>query len=182
MPPAKQTDHVEQVELHGHIIDSLLLPKVLDEVLTRGGSYVIKDIRLGQRQVDPSFVRLEVRAEADFYGAMDGSSKFVRGDAIAGILILLINIIGGLAIGTIGHGMAVGDAAHTYTLLTIGDGLVTVIPALMISISGGLIVTRASADTRLGAQFQQQVFGKSEPLMLASGVLLTLALETGRPS
>src|SRR5882757_5524051 len=86
--------------------------------------------------------RLEVRSEADFYGSMDGASKFVRGDAVAGILILFINIIGGLAIGTIGHGLAVGDAGRTYTLLTIGDGLVTQIPALLLSTAVALIVTR----------------------------------------
>ncbi len=77
--------------------------------------------------------RAEVRAEADFYGSMDGASKFVRGDAIAGILILVINIIGGLAIGTLSHGMSFSDAAHVYTLLTIGDGLVAQIPALLLS-------------------------------------------------
>ncbi|MBV8852650.1 MAG: FHIPEP family type III secretion protein, partial [Sinobacteraceae bacterium] len=86
--------------------------------------------------------RLEVRSEADFYGSMDGASKFVRGDAIAGILILFINIIGGLAIGTIGHGLAVAEAGRTYTLLTIGDGLVTQIPALLLSTAVALLVTR----------------------------------------
>src|ERR1700744_4541696 len=88
--------------------------------------------------------RLEVRAEADFYGSMDGASKFVRGDAVAGIMILVINIMGGLAIGTIGHGMGFGDAAKNYTLLTIGDGLVTQIPALLLSTAVAIIVTRMS--------------------------------------
>jgi len=86
--------------------------------------------------------RADVRAEADFYGSMDGASKFVRGDAVAGILILFINIVGGLTIGTIGHGMPVSEAGKTYTLLTIGDGLVTQIPALLLSTAVALIVTR----------------------------------------
>ncbi|MGH8299426.1 MAG: FHIPEP family type III secretion protein, partial [Steroidobacteraceae bacterium] len=103
--------------------------------------------------------RAEVRAEADFYGAMDGSSKFVRGDAIAGILILLINIIGGLAIGTLGHGMPLADAAHTYTLLTIGDGLVAQIPALLLSTAVALIVTRMSRPQDMGGELRRQLFG-----------------------
>ena len=92
--------------------------------------------------------RMEISQEADFYGAMDGASKFVRGDAIAGILIVFINLFGGTIIGAAQHGMSLADAGRTYALLTIGDGLVTVIPALMVSISGGLIVTRASSARR----------------------------------
>ncbi len=88
--------------------------------------------------------RAEVRAEADFYGSMDGASKFVRGDATAGILILVINIVGGLAIGTLSHGMSFSDAARVYTLLTIGDGLVAQIPALLLSTAVAIIVTRMS--------------------------------------
>jgi flagellar biosynthesis protein FlhA len=126
--------------------------------------------------------RLEVRAEADFYGAMDGSSKFVRGDAIAGILILLINIIGGLAIGTIGHGMAVGDAAHTYTLLTIGDGLVAQIPALLLSTAVALIVTRMSRSQDMGGELRRQLFGNPRALGVAAGLLGVMGLIPGMPN
>lgn len=84
--------------------------------------------------------------EADFYGSMDGASKFVRGDAIAGILIMVINVVGGLLVGVLQHGMSMGSAAESYTLLTIGDGLVAQIPALVISTAAGVIVTRVSTD------------------------------------
>src|SRR5438477_2516243 len=126
--------------------------------------------------------RKQLANEAEFYGAMDGASRFTQRDAIASILITGINIIAGFLIGVLQHGMDLRHAIETYTVLTIGDGLVTVIPALMISISGGLIVTRASSDTKLGAQFEAQVFGKPEPLMLASGALMTLALFPGLPT
>jgi flagellar biosynthesis protein FlhA len=126
--------------------------------------------------------RAEVRAEADFYGAMDGSSKFVRGDAIAGILILLINIIGGLAIGTLGHGMAVTDAAHTYTLLTIGDGLVAQIPALLLSTAVALIVTRMSRPQDMGGELRRQLFGNPKALGVAAGLLGVMGLIPGMPN
>jgi flagellar biosynthesis protein FlhA len=119
--------------------------------------------------------RKQLAAEAEFYGAMDGASRFTQRDAVASILITGINIIAGFLIGVLQHGMDLRRALETYTVLTIGDGLVTVIPALMISISGGLIVTRAGSDTRLGAEFQKQVFGASQPLMLAAGVVVALA-------
>ena len=126
--------------------------------------------------------RAEVRAEADFYGAMDGSSKFVRGDAIAGILILLINIIGGLAIGTVGHGMAVTDAVHTYTLLTIGDGLVAQIPALLLSTAVALIVTRMSRPQDMGGELRRQLFGNPKALGVAAGLLGVMGLIPGMPN
>jgi flagellar biosynthesis protein FlhA len=125
--------------------------------------------------------RKQLSMEAEFYGAMDGASRFTQRDAVASILITVINIIAGLLIGVFQHGMELGRALETYTVLTIGDGLVTVIPALMISISGGLIVTRAGTDARLGAEFRKQVFGSAEPLMLASGVVVTLAAIPGLP-
>src|ERR1700761_7797870 len=103
--------------------------------------------------------RAEVRQEADFYGSMDGASKFVRGDAVAGILILIINILGGLAIGTIGHGLGFADAARTYTLLTIGDGLVTQIPALLLSTAVAIILTRMSGKQDMAGEMKRQVFG-----------------------
>src|ERR1700734_1641474 len=126
--------------------------------------------------------RRDLSSEAEFYGAMDGASRFTQRDAIASIIITGVNIVAGFLIGVLQHNMDLGRAIQTYTVLTIGDGLVTVIPALMISISGGLIVTRASSDSKLGAQFQKQVFGKSEPLLLASGVLVALSLFPGLPT
>jgi flagellar biosynthesis protein FlhA len=125
--------------------------------------------------------RKQLSAEAEFYGAMDGASRFTQRDAVASILITAINIIAALAIGVLQHGTDIMRALQTYTVLTIGDGLVTVIPALMISISGALIVTRASSETRLGAEFKKQVFGASQPLLLSSGVLIALALFPGLP-
>lgn len=125
--------------------------------------------------------RKNLAAEAEFYGAMDGASRFTQRDAIASILITGINIVAGLLIGVFQHGVELRRAIETYTVLTIGDGLVTVIPALMISISGGLIVTRASSDTQLGIDFRRQLFGASQPLMLASGVLIVLAAFPGMP-
>ncbi|HWC98019.1 MAG TPA: flagellar biosynthesis protein FlhA [Candidatus Sulfopaludibacter sp.] len=125
--------------------------------------------------------RKQLSTEAEFYGAMDGASRFTQRDAVASILITGINIVAGFLIGVLQHGMDLQKAIETYTVLTIGDGLVTVIPALMISISGGLIVTRASSDARLGAEFQRQIFGNSQPLMLAGGVLLVLGVLPGMP-
>jgi flagellar biosynthesis protein FlhA len=126
--------------------------------------------------------RADVRAEADFYGSMDGASKFTRGDAVAGILILFINIIGGLAIGTIGHGMPVGEAGKRYTLLTIGDGLVTQIPALLLSTAVALIVTRMSRPQELGGEMTKQLFGNPKALGVAAGLLATMGLIPGMPN
>ncbi len=126
--------------------------------------------------------RAEVRAEADFYGSMDGASKFVRGDAVAGILILLINICGGLAIGVIGHGMAFADAAHTYTLLTIGDGLVAQIPALLLSTAVAIIVTRMSGKQDMGGEVSRQLFGHPRTLAIACGLLAVMGLVPGMPN
>jgi len=125
--------------------------------------------------------RKMLSTEAEFYGAMDGASRFTQRDAVASILITAINIIAGFLIGVLQHGMDLGRALETYTVLTIGDGLVTVIPALMISISGGMIVTRASSDARLGAEFRRQIFGNAEPLLLAAGVLVALSALPSMP-
>jgi flagellar biosynthesis protein FlhA len=125
--------------------------------------------------------RKQLAAEAEFFGAMDGASRFTQRDAVAGVLITGINIVAGLLIGVLQHGMDLTKAIQTYTVLTIGDGLVTVIPALMISISGAMIITRASSDNRLGVEFQRQVFGAAQPLMLSSGVLVALAAFPGLP-
>ena len=132
-------------------------------------------------EVEAKRRRKQLSTEAEFYGAMDGASRFTQRDAVASILITSINIIAGFLIGVLQHGMDFRKALETYTVLTIGDGLVTVIPALMISISGALIVTRASSDATLGAEFHKQIFGNSQPLLLAAGVLLALAMMPGLP-
>jgi flagellar biosynthesis protein FlhA len=125
--------------------------------------------------------RKQLASEGEFFGAIDGASRFTQRHAVAGLLITGINIIAGLLIGVLQHGMDFSKAVQTYTVLTIGDGLVTVIPALMISISGGMITTRASSDNRLGVEFQKQVFGTSQPLMLSAGVPIALAAFPGLP-
>src|SRR5690606_25196605 len=112
--------------------------------------------------------RADVRAEADFYGSMDGASKFVRGDATAGILILFINVIGGLAIGTLAHDLSFADAARIYTLLTIGDGLVAQIPALLLSTAVAIIVTRMSREQDMGGELGRQLFGQPRALAVAA--------------
>src|ERR1041384_4823152 len=125
--------------------------------------------------------RKQLSSEAEFYGAMDGASRFTQRDAVASIIITGINIIAGFLIGVLQHGMDLRKALETYTVLTIGDGLVTVIPALMISISGGLIVTRPSSAARLGSDFPRQILSTSQPVMLAGGVLVALAALPGMP-
>lgn len=114
--------------------------------------------------------------EADFYGSMDGASKFVRGDAIAGILIMVINVVGGLLVGVLQHGMSMGHAAESYTLLTIGDGLVAQIPALVISTAAGVIVTRVSTDQDVGEQMVNQLFSNPSVMLLSAAVLGLLGL------
>jgi flagellar biosynthesis protein FlhA len=126
--------------------------------------------------------RTEVTQEADFYGSMDGASKFVRGDAVAGILIMVINIIGGLLVGVVQHGMDLGHAGETYTLLTIGDGLVAQIPALVISTAAGVIVTRVGTDQDVGEQMVTQLFKNPQVLMLSGGVIGLLGLVPGMPN
>ncbi|MDO1528367.1 flagellar biosynthesis protein FlhA [Fulvimonas sp. R45] len=126
--------------------------------------------------------RQEVREEADFYGSMDGASKFVRGDATAGILILLINIVGGFIVGVMQHGLSAGEAARTYTLLTIGDGLVAQVPALMLSIATAVIVTRVSKSQDMGKQVLGQVFGQPRALAVAGTVLGVMGLVPGMPN
>jgi flagellar biosynthesis protein FlhA len=125
--------------------------------------------------------RKEVTQEADFYGAMDGASKFVRGDAIAGILITIINIVGGLFIGTIQNDLSLSDAASIYSLLTIGDGLVSQIPALIISTSAGVIVTRAATGKEMGTELSVQLTGNSKAMYLVAIVLFFFGLIPGMP-
>nr|WP_241576805.1 flagellar biosynthesis protein FlhA [Rosenbergiella collisarenosi] len=126
--------------------------------------------------------RQEVTQEADFYGSMDGASKFVRGDAIAGIIIMVINIVGGLLVGVVQHDLSVGQAAHTYTLLTIGDGLVAQIPALVISTAAGVIVTRVSNDSNVSEQMVSQLFSRPQVMVLSAAVLGLLGLVPGMPN
>ena len=126
--------------------------------------------------------RAEVTQEADFYGSMDGASKFVRGDAIAGILIMVINVIGGLLVGVLQHGLDLGKAAESYTLLTIGDGLVAQIPALVISTAAGVIVTRVSTEQDVGEQMVGQLFSNPRVMLLSAGVLGLLGLVPGMPN
>lgn len=120
--------------------------------------------------------RKEIEAEADFYGSMDGASKFVRGDAIAGIMITVINIIGGLLIGVLQHGLDVSKAAQLYTKLTIGDGLVSQIPALIISTAAGIIVTRSSSGRDMGSEVVGQLFVNPRALYIGAGVVGVLGL------
>ncbi|MBP7233161.1 MAG: flagellar biosynthesis protein FlhA [Syntrophaceae bacterium] len=125
--------------------------------------------------------RAEIEQESNFYGAMDGASKFVRGDAVAGILIVLINIIGGLIIGVLQMGMPVVQAAQNYTLLTVGDGLVTQVPALIVSTAAGLLVTRTAASTELGDEVKSQVFTQPRAIATAAILLFAFALIPGMP-
>ena len=126
--------------------------------------------------------RSTVALEADFFGSMDGASKFVRGDAVAGILILFINIIGGLIVGVLQHDMGAGEAAKAYTLLTIGDGLVAQIPALIISTAAGLVVTRVATEKDIGQQLAAQLFGNPLVLALTAGILGILGMIPGMPN
>ncbi len=126
--------------------------------------------------------RRNLEREAAFYGAMDGASKFVKGDAIAGILIMLINILGGLVVGVLQHGLAWGDALRQYTLLTIGDGIVTQIPALVISVGTGLIVTRSSSDSELGRELVRQLGAMPRTLLIVGVVMGGVAALPGMPT
>jgi flagellar biosynthesis protein FlhA len=126
--------------------------------------------------------RATVAQESEFYGSMDGASKFVRGDAVAGILILFINIIGGLMIGVLQHDLSAGEAAKVYTHFTIGDGLVAQIPALIISTAAGLVVTRVASDQDVGQQLVAQLFGNPMVLALTAAILGILGLIPGMPN
>jgi flagellar biosynthesis protein FlhA len=119
--------------------------------------------------------RDEITRQADFFGAMDGASKFVRGDAIAGIIITLINIVGGFIIGVVEMGMPIAESAELFTKLTIGDGLVSQVPAFLISLAAGLLTTRSSQSTNLPAQFMQQLFSRPQALIITSGFLILLS-------
>ncbi|NBV51514.1 EscV/YscV/HrcV family type III secretion system export apparatus protein, partial [bacterium] len=126
--------------------------------------------------------RSKIEQEADFYGAMDGASKFVRGDAIAGIVITIINIIGGFAIGVLQKDLALAKAAEIYTLMTIGDGLVTQIPSLIVSTAAGIVVTRAASGNNLSKEVAKQLFTQARALGATSGILVLMAFMPGLPA
>ena len=125
--------------------------------------------------------RSEIGRESDFYGAMDGASKFVRGDAIAGIIILLVNLVGGILVGLFQHNLGLTEALGRYALLTVGDGLVTQIPALIISTAAGIVVSRASSEQDLSREFSTQIFGRPQTLYVAAAVLGALGMIPGTP-
>ncbi|MCP3993194.1 MAG: FHIPEP family type III secretion protein [Actinomycetia bacterium] len=148
------------------------------------GKQMAIDADLGAGLIDEEEARQrrrEVSAEADFYGAMDGASKFVKGDAVAGVLITMINLIGGLVIGVAQNGMALSDAINTFSTLTIGDGLVSQIPALLISIASGIIVTRANGDSNLGSDVVSQITAQHQALRYGGITVLLLGLAPGLP-
>ena len=146
-------------------------------VVTKGA-----DLNAGLiNQEDAKFRRREVAEEADFYGSMDGASKFVKGDAVAGLLILAINIIGGIAIGMAQHGLDFSLAVERYALLTIGDGLVAQIPSLLLSTAAAIMVTRTTSSQDMGSQILQQMFDVPKALAIAAGILILLGLIPGMP-
>src|SRR5690348_15776160 len=167
---------------HGAVRISEVTARFTLDALPGKQMSVDSDLNAGVIDENEARARRKMLAnEAEFYGAMDGASRFTQRDAVAAIIITVINIIAGFLIGVLQHGLDLRRALETYTVLTIGDGLVTVIPALMISISGGLIITRASSDTRLGLDFQKQLFSNAHPLLLAGGVLIAMAGFPGLP-
>ena len=125
--------------------------------------------------------RKEIGQEAEFYGAMDGASKYVRGDAVAGILVIVINIIGGLIVGVVQHDLSFGDAIKNYTLLAIGDGLVAQIPALIISVAAGVVVSRVADDRDIGNQLMEQLLSKPRAIYVTSAIIAGLGLVPGMP-
>jgi flagellar biosynthesis protein FlhA len=148
------------------------------------GKQMAIDADLNAGLIDESQARLRRKAiadEADFYGAMDGASKFVKGDAIAGIIIIIVNIIGGLAIGVMQQGAGPAEALQKYALLTVGDGLVSQLPALLISTATGIMVTRSAGTTNLGTQMFSQLMGQSRPLFIASAMLGVFGILPGLP-
>jgi len=140
------------------------------------------DLNAGLIDDQQAKVRRETIAqEADFYGSMDGASKFVRGDAIAGLLITVINLVGGLMIGVLQHGLPLAEAAAQFTLLTIGDGLIAQIPALVISTAAGIVISRASSASNLGSDIQSQITREPKAIVVTAIILLLLALMPGLP-
>ncbi len=148
------------------------------------GKQMAIDADLNAGLIDQDEARLrrkEVSAEADFYGSMDGASKFVRGDAVAGIMIMLINIFGGLAVGVLQHDLEFTDALQKYTLLTIGDGLVAQIPSLLLSVASAILVTRVNTSQNMGEQMVSQMFTSPKALAVSAGILIIMGLIPGMP-
>ncbi|HUJ19178.1 MAG TPA: flagellar biosynthesis protein FlhA [Nitrospirota bacterium] len=148
------------------------------------GKQMAVDADLNAGLIDEATARKRrqlVAQEADFYGAMDGASKFVRGDAIAGVLITFINIIGGFTIGTLQKGMPMAEAAKTYTILTIGDGLVAQIPALLVSTAAGIVVSRAGTESDIGKDITRQLFINPKVMLTAGGIMAFLGMVPGLP-
>jgi len=140
------------------------------------------DLNAGLIDADQAKIRrADVAAEADFYGSMDGASKFVKGDAVAGILILIINVVGGFGIGMAQHGLSFGDAVSAYTLLAIGDGLVAQIPSLLLSTATAIMVTRNGGDEDMGQQVFGQMFASSRALAVAAGLMFMMGIVPGMP-
>ncbi|MEZ0154337.1 MAG: flagellar biosynthesis protein FlhA [Candidatus Reddybacter sp.] len=141
------------------------------------------DLNAGALTQEQARIRREdIAREADFYGSMDGASKFVRGDAVAGILILVINIVGGMAVGTFQHDLSASQSAHNYVLLTIGDGLVAQIPSLLLSTAAAIIVTRASDSQDMGQQMGSQLFQSPKALIITAGIMASLGIIPGMPN
>ncbi|MES2823795.1 MAG: flagellar biosynthesis protein FlhA [Pseudomonadota bacterium] len=148
------------------------------------GKQMAIDADLNAGLIDQDEARLrrrEVSAEADFYGSMDGASKFVRGDAVAGIMIMMINIFGGLAVGVLQHDLEFTDALQKYTLLTIGDGLVAQIPSLLLSVASAILVTRVNTSQNMGEQMVSQMFTSPKALAVSAGILIIMGLIPGMP-
>src|SRR5437867_2635519 len=148
------------------------------------GKQMAIDAELNARAIDEATARQrrqEVAREADFYGAMDGASKFIRGDAIAAVVMIVVNVLGGLAVGIFQRGMDLPGALHSYTILTVGEGLVTQVPALLVSVAAGLIVTRTAGETNLSAEVSRQLLSHPPALLISSAVLGVLALAPGIP-
>src|SRR4051812_1535429 len=140
------------------------------------------DLNAGQITEDEARKRRsEIAREADFHGAMDGASKFVKGDAMAGVIIVSINLLGGIVVGVLQHHMSFSNAIHTFSLLTVGDGLAAQIPALLISTATGILVTRSATSSDLGTEITTQIFGQPRVPMVAGGVILAMGLVPGLP-
>jgi flagellar biosynthesis protein FlhA len=176
------------------IIQFIVITKGAERISEVGARFTLDAMPGKQMSVDADYnaglitedearkKREDIRREADFYGAMDGASKFVRGDAIAGIIIVFVNIIGGLLIGVVQQGMEIGEAAAIFTLLTVGDGLASQIPSLLISTASGILVSRSASESNLGNDLVKELTSENRVLYLTGGVLLVLTLFTPLPT
>ena len=148
------------------------------------GKQMAIDADLGAGLIDEQQARARrerIAHEAEFYGAMDGAARFSQRDALATILITAINIVAGFLIGVFQQGIPFSEALQTYTILTVGDGLVTMVPSLLVSVAGGMVATRASSESTLGSDLGNQLMARSKPLWVVMGVMLTLGLVPGLP-